>query len=146
VGPAPHRDDPPGRGQGSRGGADEQGLDPGDPAFGPGRGRQLTAGRSRGLDTAGVVIGALAEQLRRAGAVGVRSRALDLPIGEWGGRIGSFMASDLRAAYARLSDVFHTVLDIPLEDSLRLLRVAQQEWEQLHTSLHVVLAFGRKPG
>jgi hypothetical protein len=91
-------------------------------------------------------VGALDTQLRRAGAVEVRKRALDLPIGEWGGRIGSWMASHIRAAYARLSDVFHTVLDVPREDSRHLLGVAQQEWEQLRTRLRVVLAFGRRPG
>jgi SAM-dependent methyltransferase len=103
-------------------------------------------GRARGLDTTGVVIGALDEQLQRAGAVEVKKRALDLPVGEWGGRVGSFMASDIRAAYARLGDVFQQVLDVPREDSLRLLGTAQQEWEQFRSSLHVVLAFGRRPG
>ena len=103
-------------------------------------------GRARGLDTTGVVVGALDEQLRRAGANGVGRRALDLPVGEWGGRIGSFMASDIRAAYTRLCDVFDTVLGVPREESLGLLGAAQQEWEQLHTNLHIVLAFGRKPG
>ncbi len=102
-------------------------------------------GRPRGLDTTGVIVGELHERLRRVGAVEVRTRPVDLPIGEWGGRIGSFMASDLRAAYARLCDVFEAVLDVPREDSLRLLGAAQVEWEQLHTSLHLVLAFGRRP-
>lgn len=61
---------------------------------------------SRGLDRSGVIFRQLDDYLRLAGLVEVQRRDVDVPLGDWGGRIGSLMASDLRALYTRLSDVF----------------------------------------
>jgi hypothetical protein len=44
--------------------------------------------------------------LTRAGARDVERRTVQLPVGEWGGRIGSLMATDGRALFMRLAPVF----------------------------------------
>jgi SAM-dependent methyltransferase len=101
--------------------------------------------RAEGLDSAGTVLGALDDHLRRSGLADVDKRALDLPVGEWGGQVGSLLATDMRAAFTRMSDVFETRLAFPAGDCLELVKTMQLELEQHHTQLSVVSAFGRKP-
>jgi hypothetical protein len=101
--------------------------------------------RAEGLDSAGTVLGALDDHLRRSGLADVDKHALDLPVGEWGGQVGSLLATDMRAAFTRMSDVFETRLAFPARDCLELVKTMQLEMEQHHTQLSVVFAFGRKP-
>jgi SAM-dependent methyltransferase len=63
-------------------------------------------GRDAGLDTTGVIFRSLGEQTRRAGLTDVDSREITVPVGEWGGRIGSLMATDCRALFVRLAVTF----------------------------------------
>jgi SAM-dependent methyltransferase len=102
-------------------------------------------GMAHGLDTTGIVFRSLDERLRRAGMSDVEKQQVDLPIGEWGGRIGSFMASDFRAVFTRLSDVFQARFDISAIECHALVRTMQLEWEQNHSGLNMIFAFGRKP-
>ncbi|HKF75914.1 MAG TPA: class I SAM-dependent methyltransferase, partial [Candidatus Dormibacteraeota bacterium] len=106
-------------------------------------GRRL--GSSLGLDTRGAIYGSLAEQLHAAGLTHVTTRHVDLPIGEWGGRIGSFMASDLRASFTRLTAVYQARLGLSAEECSELLTAMQVEWTELETTLRIGYAFGRKP-
>src|SRR5207253_1392311 len=53
-------------------------------------------GAARGLDATGAVFDSLDAHLVRAGATMVTKQTAALPVGEWGGRIGSLMASDIR--------------------------------------------------
>jgi SAM-dependent methyltransferase len=98
-----------------------------------------------GLDTTGITFRSLDDYLRRAGAVEVEKRTLEIPVGEWGGRIGSFIASDFRAAFTRLCEVFQARFDVPAEECRQLLQDAQREWETERSSWAVAFAVGRKP-
>jgi SAM-dependent methyltransferase len=101
---------------------------------------------SLGLDTGDAVFGSLDRYLREAGLEEVERKELELPIGEWGGRVGSFMASDLRAAFARICEVLQAKGALAREEAVELLRRATQEFEEQHTIALMAVAYGRKPG
>jgi SAM-dependent methyltransferase len=101
---------------------------------------------SLGLDTTGITFRSLDGYLLRAGAVDVERRSVEVPVGEWGGRIGSFIASDFRAAFARLCEVFQTRFKVPGQECRQLLQDAQREWESHRSTWTVAYAIGRKPG
>ena len=99
-----------------------------------------------GLDTTGTAFRSLGEYLSRAGASNVQTRNVKVPVGEWGGRIGSFMATDFRAAFIRLSDAFRETLWVSGEVVHELLQTMQQEWEQHQSKWTLAFAYGQKEG
>ena len=101
--------------------------------------------RTRGLDSTGIVFRSIDSYLTRAGMAQVERRTVRLSVGEWGGRAGSLLATDGRAAFTRLAPVFEAQFGIPERECLELVTAAQLEWEELHTTSSVAVAFGRKP-
>ncbi len=101
--------------------------------------------RSRDLDSTGIVFRSLDEYLRRAGSVDVERRPMEIPIGEWGGRVGSLMASDVRALFTLLADAFEARFAVPVAESRQLVRTMLTELEHHRSSLAFAVAFGRKP-
>ena len=101
---------------------------------------------SLGLDTGDAVYGALDRYLREAGLEEVTRREVELPVGEWGGRVGSFMASDLRAGATRICEVLQAKGALPGEEATELLRRATQEFEENDTIALMAVAYGRRPG
>lgn len=97
------------------------------------------------LDAAGVVFGALDGYLRDLGLADVTRREISLPIGEWGGRVGSLLASDMRAAYARLCEVLQSQSRLSAEESHELIQRCHEECEQYRTLGMCAIAFGRRP-
>ncbi len=102
-------------------------------------------GRTLGLDTTGIVFRSLDDGLRRAGLIDVERRDLELPIGEWGGQVGSMMASDLRAAFTTLCGVYEARGIITGDGRRKLIGVTMAECEQLRSCIGMAIAFGRKP-
>jgi hypothetical protein len=100
---------------------------------------------SRGLDPGRVVFDSLDDYLRQAGLTKVARQEVSLPMGEWGGTVGTLMATDARAAFTRVSEVLHAKSKISARECHDLVQQATQEWEQYRTSWTVALAFGRKP-
>lgn len=100
---------------------------------------------ARGLDSAGRVVAALDDHLGRSGLVDVRKRALDLRVGEWGGRVGSLMATDCRALFLRLAAPLEAAFGVADEEYRELVTAMQEEWEQYRTMYRFVFAVGRKP-
>lgn len=68
----------------------------------------------------------------------------ELPVGEWGGRPGSFLASNMRAMFTRLAPAFEARLSVPQSRTMELVRTAVGECEDLHTYANVVCAWGRR--
>jgi hypothetical protein len=99
------------------------------------------AAGARGLDTSGTVYESLDGYLRQAGARAVERREVDLPIGEWGGQVGSLMATDFRAGSTRLLEA-RTRLDA--EERRDLLQRVQEEFEERHVTTTLAIAFGRR--
>lgn len=100
---------------------------------------------SRGLSPDDRVVLALDRLLARAGLEEVTVRRFELPVGEWGGRPGSFMASDLRAMFTRLAPAFDAILRVPQDRTLELIRTTISECETLHSSAIFLLAVGQRP-
>jgi SAM-dependent methyltransferase len=98
--------------------------------------------RARGLDSTSVVFRRIDNYLTRAGASGVKRHAVALPLGEWGGQVGSLMASDIRALFLRLCEAGALG---PVAECHDLVRAAQLEWEQHHTTYSFAIARGQKP-
>lgn len=107
----------------------------------------LTTGISAalGLDTTRVVFDSLDDYLRQAGFLRVERRQLTVPIGHWGGQIGSLLVTDLRAGFTRVCEVLQARSSISREEVADLIQRAQEEWEQGGMSWTFAIAFGRKP-
>jgi hypothetical protein len=115
---------------------------------GPATERLLALGRemaaSRGLDPGRVVFDSLDGYLRQAGLENVVRRQFSIPIGEWGGRVGSLMATDGRAAFTRLFEARQARSLLLAEEARELIREAVREWERAKMSTPCAVAFGRK--
>jgi SAM-dependent methyltransferase len=102
--------------------------------------------RSLGLDTTDIIFRSLPESLQKAGLTEVRSRVERLPVGDWGGRTGSFTATGLRAAFIRLADPIQASFGITAEEWVGLLIRMQQESEQHRSTWGLNVTYGRRPG
>ncbi|MBX5459330.1 MAG: methyltransferase domain-containing protein [Thermogemmatispora sp.] len=107
-------------------------------------GAQLAA--LRGLDTEGLVMRSLARYLEEAGLINIHYQPLDIPLGEWGGRIGSLMALDLREVWKAISAPIAARFGKPEQEVLALIDQASQEWNQFRTTCRFAVAYGQKPG
>jgi hypothetical protein len=99
---------------------------------------------ARGLDPGRVVFDSLDGYLRQAGLENVVRRDISIPIGEWGGRVGSLMATDARAAFTRLSEARHARSQLSAEEAAELIHEAVREWERDKMSAPCAVVFGRK--
>jgi SAM-dependent methyltransferase len=122
------------------------GIEPAGPATN--RLLELTGrlGRSLGLDTTGIIFNALDEYLRREGCTDIGRRDITVGVGEWAGRSGSLMASDLRSAFSRLATVFRLRFGVTDEESSELIATAMRECDERHSACSYAFAFGRRPG
>jgi SAM-dependent methyltransferase len=102
-------------------------------------------GRLLELDMAGEVFRTLDDQLRRAGLVDVERREVNVPVGEWGGVVGSKMAANVRALFTRLGGLFDTRLGLPSGEFAELFHAMQGEQEQYRSSAPFAVGYGRKP-
>jgi SAM-dependent methyltransferase len=103
------------------------------------------AAQARGLDSTGLIFRSLDERLRRAGLVDVERREVELPIGEWAGRVGSLLATDFRNSAQAFLAALQQGGVITANQANDLVLRLQREFEELHTRLVVAVAFGRKP-
>jgi ubiquinone/menaquinone biosynthesis C-methylase UbiE len=102
--------------------------------------------RDAGLDSAGIIYRSLAEHPRRAGLTDVQSREVTVPLGEWGGRIGSLMATDIRSVFMRTAVLIQAKFGVSEQEYRQLVTVMQQEWEEHRTLSRFTVVLGRKPG
>lgn len=101
-------------------------------------------GRLLGLDMLGQVFRTMDDHLRSAGLVDVERREVSVPVGEWGGVVGSKMAANVRGLFTRLGDEFETRLGLPSGEFTELLRTLQDEQEQFRSSAPFAVGYGRK--
>ena len=98
-----------------------------------------------GLDTTDVVFHSLDEYLRRAGLEEIVRREIALPLGEWGGQVGSLLATDSRTAGQRLCELLRARSPDQAEEAIQLLSRAMDELDQHRTIFPVAVAYGRRP-
>ncbi len=99
-----------------------------------------------GLDTEGAVFRSLDEYLRQAGLERVARQEVELPMGEWGGRVGSFLATDFRAGCTRLCEALRARSPSAADEAEGLLRRSMEELGRCQAVFPIAVAFGRKPG
>lgn len=102
-------------------------------------------GRSSGIDSTGIIFRDLKDHLARSGLLRLRRMTFPVPLGDWGGRVGTLLASDSRALYLRLAPVFEAKFGISVTECYDLIWNAQREWEVRHTTYSFRVAFGQKP-
>ncbi|MFZ0217512.1 MAG: hypothetical protein WAM30_16395 [Candidatus Dormiibacterota bacterium] len=100
----------------------------------------------RQLDAQGGITDRLGDLLESAGLEAVETRVIEIPIGDWGGRAGSFMASNLRSLYVRLAPTFESRLAYPTARTHELIDAMLEEFESEHSAGALEVAWGRKPG
>jgi SAM-dependent methyltransferase len=103
-------------------------------------------GRLLGLDMLGEVFRTLDDQLRSVGLLDVERQEVSVPVGEWGGVVGSKMAANVRALFTRLGGQFETRLGVPSVEFAELLQAMQDEQERFRSSAPFAVGFGRKAG
>jgi hypothetical protein len=101
----------------------------------------LDASAARGLDAR--VVPSLGKQLAEAGARHVGKKVVDIPIGDWGGRIGRMMKQDLLNVFGGLKALY-TERGAANEDFAALLDLLPGEWETFHSALRFFLFDGQK--
>lgn len=106
----------------------------------------MTMAGALGLDTGRVVADSLDGHLQQAGLADVTSRDLVLPVGEWGGRVGALMATDIRSGYTRAIEVLVSRGRLTMEEGMELVQRSSQEFDQHRTTISCVIATGRKMG
>jgi SAM-dependent methyltransferase len=98
-----------------------------------------------GLDSTGSVSNVLDDYLRLAGADAVEMRSVAVPIGDWGGQVGSLMASDFRTTFTSLCPTFESRFGLPAALCHELLRAMHAECEGFRSRYTFSLAIGQKP-
>lgn len=106
--------------------------------------RRMTA--SAGLDPRRQVFDSLGRYLEEAGLEEVDWRDVALPVGPWGGEVGSLMATDLRAGWMRLCEAMQSRGLITEAEARERIQATAREAAERRIALHFAIAFGRKPG
>jgi SAM-dependent methyltransferase len=106
----------------------------------------LAAAAQRELDASSTVYRSLDGWLRDAGAVDVTRREITLPVGEWGGRVGSLIATDFRVAFTAIGQVLEAAGALTPYEVADLLHRVQVEYAEHRVSTSLAIAYGRKPG
>ena len=105
----------------------------------------MAAAAHAGMEGIDTVYRSLDSFLRDAGAVGVTRREIPLPVGEWGGRVGSMMATDLRVTLTSIAHIFEAAGDLDAQGVGDLINEVQLEYEQLQVSTSLAVVYGQKP-
>lgn len=106
----------------------------------------LRMAAARGLDTASTVFRILDGYLHQAGLESVERRTFSVPMGGWGGRVGSLMLSDARAAGQRITELAQIHLGLAQDEGHALVEAALAECDENEISWTFAIAFGQKPG
>ncbi len=100
----------------------------------------LNALLARGIDPrVGPLLG---DNLRMAGLINVQTQVVNLPVGSWGGRVGSLLATDLAAAHVSAKPL---ALSQGMSDAewTATFNGMREEWEQRHCEWPFYIAFGQ---
>jgi ubiquinone/menaquinone biosynthesis C-methylase UbiE len=103
----------------------------------------LAALLARGIDPrVGPLLGS---QLGRAGFLSPQTRVAKLPVGAWGGRVGTLLATNLAEAHrsARPLVLSQGVSEAEWD---ALFNAMRQEWEQYHSLWPFYIAYAQRPG
>ncbi|GHO41898.1 class I SAM-dependent methyltransferase [Ktedonospora formicarum] len=98
---------------------------------------------TRGLD---VTIGKkLSSFLQNAGLTNVIERKISIPMGSWGGRIGSMLAINYDEAAVVLKPLVTAITKVPPEEYDFIVEAWQRENNMYHTTCDFYVAYGQRP-
>ena len=97
-----------------------------------------------GFDTGGIVHQHLKQYLVLAGAEAAQDRVVEMPLGEWGGQIGSWMHWDLRVLFGHMLDLLQTLSGLERAACSDMVAAMLEELERLRSIVSVRIAFGRR--
>ncbi|MGH2510174.1 MAG: class I SAM-dependent methyltransferase [Ktedonobacteraceae bacterium] len=100
------------------------------------------ASRRLGIDP--TLVPNLGNDLRQAGLVQVQSYSVPIPVGRWGGRIGTMMASNMVAVQQTLKALIVAQLGVDPLQFDHYLVAQQQEWETLHSNMVFDFVYGQR--
>jgi SAM-dependent methyltransferase len=100
---------------------------------------------SLALDTTDVVYRSLDAYLVEAGLTDIVRREAAVPVGRWGGAVGSLMVTTVRAGTTRVCEVLQARGMLSADEARELVQEALVEWENGRMAYPVVVAYGKKP-
>ena len=103
----------------------------------------LEATGARGLDP--TLMAYLGSLLEESGLQGVKVNQIDVPLGNWGGRVGTLMAQNMQSAFTSLHPFISEHLPINPDEFTATVQSLPAEWEQLHTLYRFYSAYGQVP-
>uniref|UniRef100_UPI0035E45754 class I SAM-dependent methyltransferase n=1 Tax=Thermogemmatispora sp. TaxID=1968838 RepID=UPI0035E45754 len=105
-------------------------------------GGQLAA--LRGLDSEGKVARLLERYLAEAGLVNIQCHQREVPVGEWGGRIGSLMALNFQEGAKALSAPIAFRFGMTEQEVATAIETMMQEFNLHRTKYSYTVAYGQK--
>ncbi|HEX7736838.1 MAG TPA: class I SAM-dependent methyltransferase [Ktedonobacteraceae bacterium] len=103
----------------------------------------IELGHQRGIECGQVP--PLAEELRRAGLSNVVQRQIAIPVGKWGGEVGTGMQTNGVAGMQALKPLIISHLGVATSEFDRVLALSVAEYDQLQMSVPYVLVYGQRP-
>jgi SAM-dependent methyltransferase len=101
-----------------------------------------TVSKSLGFD--GDCIRHLGELLTQEGLHAVEMQTIRIPVGEWGGRVGSLMKRDLLAVTTALRGRYCSQGTITGTEFDQMVQAMAQEWESCHSCCTFYAAYGKR--
>jgi len=102
----------------------------------------FAVGQKRGIDPR--VCSRLSEFLYAARLTDIQKYRIDLPIGNWGGRLGALVATNLFSYNRAIKPVVVQQFKVPLREYDTLSEMMQKEWENNQSYFSLYLVCGRK--
>ncbi len=99
------------------------------------------ASQQRGIDPP--LMGRLPELLRSSGLHHVEERRLCVPVGAWGGRVGTMLERNLLAGWGNLKETCVASLGVRPERFDEALAGLPQEWKRQRTTYEYMIAYGQ---
>jgi ubiquinone/menaquinone biosynthesis C-methylase UbiE len=103
----------------------------------------LIAMQKRGIDPRNSAN--LAQYLRAAGFQHVHTRAIKLPVGDWGGRLGQLAKTDV-LTFSQAAKPLLRAQGMTESECAQLIDTMRRECEQLHYTWPFYIVYGQRPG
>lgn len=97
--------------------------------------------QKRGIDAS--YIGQLPQLMNDLGFQRIQARTLHVPVGEWGGRVGIKLRTNMYSGWGALKDLFVSQAQVPPDQFDRVFNALPQEWEEQHTMYEYVSVIGQ---
>ncbi|HEU5383621.1 MAG TPA: methyltransferase domain-containing protein [Ktedonobacteraceae bacterium] len=98
--------------------------------------------RERGFDLG--ILPELGDLLVHAGLQAVETQNIPAPLGEWAGRVGAMLKTDVLSAFHAVKGVYCTQANLPPDQFDAWVKIVAEEWEQRRASYVFHAAYGKR--